>query len=661
MRATITWRCMSIAGVVALTCLLCASPAAACPVGQICFPPVTELTGGVTSGFTANMSPKGIAAGPNNSVWFTENADPGAVGEVTWRFLGGRKIYKVTEFVGGVTPGFTANRSPSQITLGPDGNMWFTEGPSSDFNPGAIARVNPDGTVSEFTGGVTQGFSAGASPEGITTGSDGNIWFTEPTLGFRECGPSGWCGGVARLNPDGTVTQFEAGHVPGFSPHAFPQDITPAPDGKLWFSEPNLVRNGSPCGGVAHVDPTSGAFGQVAACSQDPFIPSPTPWGIGADAGGHVWFAEKSYGIAYAGRGAVVQFSSVGTPNFIPDSQPTGIALGSDMNMWFTQAANPGAVGRMNPDGTVTELVGAQDDSGLSANGQPGQLTRGPDGNVWFTEAANPGRVGFVSLLPLSVSGLDQNGGPTSGGNTVTITGPGVPHGAEGGFLPGTDVMFSATPSPSVTYVSPTELQAVAPAGSGVVHVTVGSVAGRSLPTNADLYAYGPPTVGTVSPNAGSTAGGDTVTITGSGFAPGATVMFGSTASPTVTFVSKSKLKAVAPPGSGGVVDVTVGTSAGSSATGSADLYAYGAPTVSAVDPNGGPTSGGNTVTVTGTGFVPGAVVRWGPTLSSSVTFVSPTELQAVAPPHAAGTAPVVVRTPAGSSPTSSADRYTYS
>jgi streptogramin lyase len=42
----------------------------------------------------------------------------------------------VTELTGGVTPGFGANRTPHEITSGPDGNIWFT---------GAEARVLWDG------------------------------------------------------------------------------------------------------------------------------------------------------------------------------------------------------------------------------------------------------------------------------------------------------------------------------------------------------------------------------------------------------------------------------------------------------------------------------------------------------------------------------------
>ena len=186
------------------------------------------------------------------------------------------------------------------------------------------------------------------------------------------------------------------------------------------------------------------------------------------------------------------------------------------------------------------------------------------------------------------------------------------------------------------------------------------TAAGPSATSSADVYTYGPPTVTSVSPNAGPTAGGNTVTINGTNFVVGATVTFGPTASSTVTFVSKNQLKAKAPAHAAGAVNVNVHTAAGPSATSSADVYTYGPPTVTSVSPNAGPTAGGNTVTINGTNFVAGATVTFGPTASSTVTFVSKNQLKAKAPAHAAGAVNVNVHTGAGTSATSSADRYTY-
>jgi hypothetical protein len=68
------------------------------------------------------------------------------------------------------------------------------------------------------------------------------------------------------------------------------------------------------------------------------------------------------------------------------------------------------------------------------------------------------------------------------------------------------------------------------------------------------------PTVSSVSPNAGSTAGGADVTITGTNFAGGATVTFGGAAATNVTVVSTTSITARAPAHAAGPVNVVVTT-----------------------------------------------------------------------------------------------------
>jgi hypothetical protein len=76
-----------------------------------------------------------------------------------------------------------------------------------------------------------------------------------------------------------------------------------------------------------------------------------------------------------------------------------------------------------------------------------------------------------------------------------------------------------------------------------------------------------------VSPASGSADGGDSVTITGSGFTDATEVDFGG-ASAQMTVDSDTEITATSPPGSG-TVDVTVVTPAGTSATSPADQFSY--------------------------------------------------------------------------------------
>ena len=170
------------------------------------------------------------------------------------------------------------------------------------------------------------------------------------------------------------------------------------------------------------------------------------------------------------------------------------------------------------------------------------------------------------------------------------------------------------------------------------------------------------PAVTSISPSTGAAAGGTTVTIMGSNFVSGAQVLFGATASPSVTYVSADELQAESPAGMG-TVNVLVADSNGTSGAVAGDQFTYtaAAPAVTGITPNSGPTSGGTTVTINGTGFASNAQVLFGATAAQSVTFVNSGELQAVAPSSSAtGSVNVIVVQPSGTSPVTTADSFDY-
>ncbi len=84
------------------------------------------------------------------------------------------------------------------------------------------------------------------------------------------------------------------------------------------------------------------------------------------------------------------------------------------------------------------------------------------------------------------------------------------------------------------------------------------------------------PTVSSVSPDTGSTAGGTVVTITGTGFTGETSVDFGTSTATDVIFNSDSSITATAPATTtAGAADITVTTPNGTSATGAADQFIY--------------------------------------------------------------------------------------
>jgi len=96
-----------------------------------------------------------------------------------------------------------------------------------------------------------------------------------------------------------------------------------------------------------------------------------------------------------------------------------------------------------------------------------------------------------------------------------------------------------------------------------------------------------PPTVTSLHPTTGSTAGGDSVTITGTGFVSGATVNFGANAATSVVQVNATTITAATPAGSAGSVDLTVVNPDGQTNTlTNAFTYTTQAPHISAQPTN---------------------------------------------------------------------------
>lgn len=167
-----------------------------------------------------------------------------------------------------------------------------------------------------------------------------------------------------------------------------------------------------------------------------------------------------------------------------------------------------------------------------------------------------------------------------------------------------------------------------------------------------------PPQVTAVSPEAGSAAGGETVTISGSELEEATAVKFGSTPAESFTVDSDESITAVAPAGSG-TVGVYVTTPSGTS-SGDVHFTFLQQPSISDVTPRTGPASGGTTVKIDGGGFDAASTVSFGAKAASSVTFDSEGELTAVAPPGA-GTVYVTVTTPGvGTSPDVASGRFGY-
>jgi len=313
--------------------------------------------------------PQGITVGPDGNLWFTEYA-ANQIGRITPAGV-------ITEF-----PIPTASSGPWGIVAGADGNLWFTERRGHN-----IGRITPTGVVTEFPG-PTHLLNS------IAAGADGNLWFT-------VVGPT-----VCRLTPTGTITEFP---VPTAGAQC--NGITAGPDGNLWFAEMNIL------------DPNAGMIGRITTAGIVTEFPLPPdlagPWAITAGPDGNLWFTGFAPAI-----GRITPTGVVTAFPFPPPVQPfaanPAITSGPDGNLWyFANRLIPGKIltflGRITPSGAITEF--------LPYWGQG--ITSGPDGNLWYTPgdgigqivmatAPTPGQL-YFAVTPCRVLDTRTAAGPSGG------------------------------------------------------------------------------------------------------------------------------------------------------------------------------------------------------------------------------------------------------
>ncbi|MFE7745986.1 beta strand repeat-containing protein [Nocardia sp. NPDC057455] len=347
--------------------------------------------------------------------------------------------------------------------------------------------------------------------------------------------------------------------------------------------------------------------------------------------------------IAPPGAGTVpvtVITSPGGTSNGVPYTYAGVPSLaGVSPSQGPTSGGNTVTLTGTNLTATTAVTFGATPASSFTVNSATQITAVAPPGTgtVQITATTPGGTSNGVSYSYVPVPALTSavpSSGPAAGGTTVTLTGTNL--------TGATAVTFGATPASSFTVNSATQITAVAPPGAGTVQVTATTPGGTS---NGVSYTYTPvPALTSAVPGSGPAAGGTTVTLTGTGLSTATAVRFGTTAA-AFTVNSSTQITAIAPPGTG-TVAVTVITPGGTS---NGVPYTYAAvPTLTGVSPNQGPTSGGNTVTLTGTGLTGATTVTFGATPATSFAVVSATQITAVVPPGFAGAVNITVTTPGG-------------
>jgi streptogramin lyase len=258
--------------------------------------------------------PFSITMGADGNFWFTLS-NSNEVARVTPR---GKITYYVTPTLS----------NPAFITPGPDGNIWFGEG-----STGKIAFVTPEGEITE------RQFSFFGVSVGITTGSDGNIWFSDQTDNAI------WRHDLST----GVFTRFV---LP--TPNAFPGDITTGADGNMWFTEQAV-----------------GKFGRITPTGViTEFTGVDSPGSIAAGPDGNIWIASAFIPVIARVTPAL------GITLFPTPNQPFIIRPGNDNNLLFSEfSANK--IGSITTSGVVTETP-------EFIHASPTGVTAGVGHEVWF-------------------------------------------------------------------------------------------------------------------------------------------------------------------------------------------------------------------------------------------------------------------------------------
>ncbi|RLP86833.1 LPXTG cell wall anchor domain-containing protein [Micromonospora sp. CV4] len=323
------------------------------------------------------------------------------------------------------------------------------------------------------------------------------------------------------------------------------------------------------------------------------------------------------------------------TPTTGPTSGGTTVTITGTGFTGATQVTFDGVPGTnftVNPAGTTITVVTPPN-------------TAGPATVELVFPAGDVTAPTFTYIAP-TITSVVPDEGPTTGGTTVTITGTGLgaATGVNFGDTPGTNVVVDPSGT-SLTVVTP-------PGAPGTVDVTVLIPGANATAPDAFTYQAAPPSSATITPDEGPQSGGQTVTITGSGFVPGGTTVTfdGAPATNVVVAPNGTSLTAVTPPGAVGPASVAVTTPGGTAAPLAYTYLADGSDAViTNLTPTTGPTSGGTTVTITGTGFTGATQVTFDGVPGTNFT-VNPagTTITVVTPPNTAGPATVELVFPAG-------------
>lgn len=233
---------------------------------------------GVNTGYSRQQT---VAADPAGGAW---TIDPYGEGIQRWDLVNGEL---------GETYFENATYFDGQLTMGPDGNAWVSDG------SGVLKRITKAGSIANFpaTGGTESDITS-------LTSSSGHVWYAKFNPGMAIGGIPSTGGIIGKMTPEGIPTPF-----PAPVQDLIPASLTPGADGNVWFTTGHGV-------GIGRITPT-GAY-QLASMPEGHSADS-----IAFGPDGHLWYVDAT--LNRVGRILVADFEKAiaGSPPPQPPQPPT--------------------------------------------------------------------------------------------------------------------------------------------------------------------------------------------------------------------------------------------------------------------------------------------------------------------------------------------------
>ena len=342
---------------------------------------------------------RGIAAGPDGNIWFSDNNGDALVRTM---MTGKTKSFALDFTENGQIFGF----EPLNPAVGADGKFYVTtDGTDPKNGAGMIGVLS--------TGGA---FKIHDSPSkddlgnnGLALGPDGDVWFAEKAH-------------IAKITPTGTITEFA--YPSGLNDNTAAGVVT-GPDRKVWFTEYFTQK-------VANIDPATGTITEfdvgAAGCTG--------PQGLAVGTDRDLYFNCAATAIAKMTTSGTV--TVIANPYGNPVT-PQDMVTGPNGHIWYNANGNT-LVEYSESKGTFTAHA-----SPFNTNGLMIDLASGPDGNVW--SATNGGNLEVYILATLSVSPSKLTFSGTGQQQTITAT------------YRGPSTLTAVSASPAIATVAPGQTQ----------------------------------------------------------------------------------------------------------------------------------------------------------------------------------------------------------